>query len=133
MRFHHLGIFVSNLQIGCEVLSSIYNITYYSDVILDQNLKVKIQFLNDEFGVCYELVAPYGGGNPVENILKSGKNILNHIAYTVEDLDSEYDRLRKVGCIPLGVPKPAVAFGGSRVVFFLTKLRYIIELIEESN
>jgi methylmalonyl-CoA/ethylmalonyl-CoA epimerase len=130
MKFHHIGIFVNDLKYGNEILSGLHKIVKSSEVIFDNNLKVKIQFLTDEFGLCYELVAPYGIGNPVENLLKSGKNILNHIAYQVQDFEASYERLRNLGCIPITLPQPAVAFGGSRVVFFITKLRYIIELIE---
>jgi hypothetical protein len=32
--------------------------------------------------------------------------------------------------MPLGEPRPAVAFGGARVIFFLTPLRMIVELVE---
>ncbi len=39
--------------------------------------------------------------------------------------------LRKINCAPLGKPMRAVAFKGKRVIFFLTPLNFIIELIEE--
>jgi hypothetical protein len=33
--------------------------------------------------------------------------------------------------VPTGPARPAVAFGGRRVIFLLTPLRFILELIEE--
>ncbi|MDA7737642.1 hypothetical protein N8861_04850 [Porticoccus sp.] len=46
---------------------------------------------------------------------------------------SGYDisRLRKNKNMPLSPAKPAKAFNGSRVIFFLNKLNFIIETIEK--
>jgi methylmalonyl-CoA/ethylmalonyl-CoA epimerase len=101
-----------------------------SEPIEDPGLKVRIQFATDTSGVRYELVAPFGEGDPVSGVLTSGQAILNHVAYRVADLDAALARLRAEGALPLGPPSPAVAFGGRRVVFLLTRLRFILELVE---
>jgi methylmalonyl-CoA/ethylmalonyl-CoA epimerase len=131
MIFHHIGVFVGSLKDGREVINKLISIKEFTKPVDDQILKVSIQFCVDASGIRYELVAPFGENNPVSGILKSGKNILNHIAYTVTDIDKEIIRLRKNGSLPLGDPKPALAFGGNRVAFLLTPLRFIIELIED--
>jgi methylmalonyl-CoA/ethylmalonyl-CoA epimerase len=133
MRFDHIGLFVSDLSHGRERLASLLPVVRFTDEIDDPLLRVRIQFCIDASGIRYELVAPLGEKNPVSNVLASGKNILNHVAYRVQPFEAAMDSVRQQGGIPLGAPAPAVAFGGAKVVFFLTSLRFILELIEENG
>jgi methylmalonyl-CoA/ethylmalonyl-CoA epimerase len=130
MIFHHIGIFTSDLNLGRIKLSSILPIESFSEPIEDPGLKVQIQFCFDSSGICYELVAPFGENNPVSGILLSGKAIINHVAYTVLDIDRASENLRKEGCVPISKARPALAFDNRRVIFFMSPLRFIIELIE---
>lgn len=130
MRFDHIGIFVADLDDGRRWLAALLPVREWTGVYEDPGLKVRVQFGLDASGVRYELVAPFGPGNPVDTVLKTGKGILNHVAYRVPDLEAAAQRLRAEGSVPLGPPAPAVAFGGRRVVFFFTPLRFVIELIE---
>lgn len=131
MKFDHIGIFVPDIEEGRKSLSSIFPIGRVSEVFEDSLLRVKVQFLYDGTGICYELVAPFGPDNPVDGVLKARKNVLNHVAYRVEDLDVSLAHLREEGAFPLGPPSPATAFGGKRVVFLFTPMNFIIELVEE--
>ena len=131
MIFDHIGLFVRDLDAGRAKLASLLPIEKSSDPVDDPGLRVRIQFCTDASGIRYELVAPLGDESPVDGVLRSGNNVLNHVAYRVADLDAECLRLREERCMPLGPPAPAVAFGGRRVVFFLTPLRFILELIED--
>lgn len=131
MKFDHIGVFVNELALGESMLSAIFPIASSSEVFEDPNLQVKVQFLYDTSGICYEIVAPFGPNNPVDGVLKSRKNVLNHVAYRTDDLDGELARLREAGAFVLGPPRPAVAFGGKRVVFLVTALNFFIELIDQ--
>lgn len=131
MIFDHIGLFVADLETGRRTLSALLPIAHLSEAIDDAGLNVQVQFCIDTSGIRYELVAPFGQGNPVSGVLESGKGVLNHVAYRVADLNIVTDRLRRAGSIPLGPARPAVAFGGHLVMFFLTPLRFIIELIED--
>ena len=131
MKFDHIGIFAKTLEHGRRHLQALLPISAVSDEFHDSLLKVSVQFLYDSSGICYEIVAPNGAGNPVDSTLSKKRNILNHVAYKVNNFQFTIDRLRQCGCIPLGTPKAAVAFGGVRVIFFLTPLSMIIEIIEE--
>ena len=131
MKFDHIGIFVSDLTLGDAMLAAIFPIARRSEVFEDDNLQVKVQFLYDTSGICYELVAPFGQNNPVDGVLKARKNVLNHVAYRTGHIDGELARLRDEGAFVLGPPRPAVAFGGKKVVFLITALNFFIELIEE--
>jgi methylmalonyl-CoA/ethylmalonyl-CoA epimerase len=130
LDFDHIGIFVKDIAEGGERLSALLPIARRSEVFEDPLIKVRVQFLYDSRGICYELVAPFGEGNPVDGVLKSGKNVLNHVAYQVENLEAAVAQLSEDGALALGPPCPAVAFGGARVVFLFTPLKFILELIE---
>lgn len=130
MIFDHIGLFVRDIDAGRRQLQALLPIESWSGVIDDPGINVRVQFGVDRSAIRYELVAPLAEPNPVAGVLATGKNILNHVAYRCRDLDSAMEGLRCQGAAPLGRPQPAAAFGGSRVVFFLTPLRFIIELIE---
>ena len=73
---------------------------------------------------------PNGTDSSVQRSLIEGKNLLNRIAYKVGDFNLKILEYRRKVCISLGKAQPAVGFGGARVVFFLTPLEIIVELIE---
>lgn len=131
MIFDHVGLFVADLDSGREKLAALLPIAHVSEAIDDAGMKVRVQFCTDTSGVCYELVAPFGEGNPVSGVLESGKAVLNHVAYRVADIKAEAARIRRQGAMPLGPARPAAAFGGRMVMFFLTPLHFIVELIED--
>ena len=128
--FHHIGIFVKDLDFGIEEMSKIVDVSSISDEILDEEIDVKIKFLKDTQNINYELVAPLSENSPVHGVLSRRKDYLNHIAYVVDFFDEEIKKLRRERLIPFGPPKKAKAFDGSRVIFFLSPLGFIIELIE---
>jgi len=132
MKFHHIGIFVDSIARGIDEMSKIYDIAYIGTAIEDDLIGVKIIFLKDSSDINYELVAPFGNESPVTGVLERGHGFLNHLAYTTDQFDNELLRLREKGMIPLGSAKKAKAFDDRRVAFFLTKLNYIIEIIEDS-
>ncbi len=131
MIFDHIGLFVRELAGGRQHLSAMLPIVGWSEPVDDPVINVCIQFGTDASGIRYELVAPLGPDGPVDLALATGRNLLNHVAYRVAELDAEVSRLRRQRCIPTGPARPAAAFGGRRVVFLLTPLHFILELIEE--
>lgn len=133
LTFDHIGVFVRDLATGREHLQRLLPIAHTSAVVDDPLLKVSVQFLHDSAGTCYELVAPFGEGNPVDAVLADGRNILNHVAYKARDFEASVAHYRASGCMPLGPARPALAFRNARVIFFLTPLRMIVELIEDGN
>lgn len=132
-KFHHIGVFVKDIDYGIQKLSEIVSIQTVSTLFVDTNLLVNVLFVTDSSGITYELVSPNGDGNPVDGVLNSKKNILNHVAYISDDFDQDILSLRKSGCIPLAPPKKAKAFNGAQVIFFLTPLGFIYELIESEE
>lgn len=130
MKFHHLGIFVKNLDFGEKELRHLVNIKKSTKIIKDKNLGIKVKFFYTEKNLCYELVAPYGENNPVSKVLESKKNTLNHIAFKTKNFNKKILEYRKLGYAPLQPALPAKAFGNKKVIFFLNHINLIIEIIE---
>ena len=131
MKFHHIGIFLSNIKTGETFFKKIIKIKRKSRIFFDIKLGVKVRFLYDDSGICYEIVAPYGKNNPVNKVLKKKGNILNHVAYETKNLKKTMNYLRKINCAPITRPQPAKAFNNRKVIFFLTPLNFIIEIIQK--
>jgi methylmalonyl-CoA/ethylmalonyl-CoA epimerase len=121
---------VKDLARGRAFLSESLSVGRWTAEFNDPVNGVLLQFGADEQGLCYELLEPIGENSPVRRALVSRSAILNHVAYRVADLDAARDRLMDQDCIPTADPKPAIAYGGRRIQFFLTPLHMIVELIE---
>ena len=94
-------------------------------------MRVKIQFLYDKKNIRYELISGLGKNNPVDNTLNKNVNIINHIAYRTNKFEKIIKSMNAQGNLQISQPKNAKALRNKKVVFFLTKLGFIIELIEE--
>lgn len=130
MRFDHIGLVVGDMAEGRSFLEGMFGLDRWTEVFEDPGIGVYVQFGRTEEGPCYELIAPLGDASPVATALKRGINILNHVAYLTDDLDRDAKRLEEKGSIMAGPPKPAVAYGGARVQFWITPQRFMVELIE---
>ncbi len=131
MEFDHIGIFVESLVVGREHLGSIFGIKKWEKPVVDSIQGVKVQFGYDSKGICYEIVAPNAKVNPVDNVLKQAKNILNHVAYKVDDIYLEIKRLQESDSILISGPVESAAFNNKKISFLYTPLKFVIELIEK--
>ena len=133
MKFHHIGIFVRKINDAKKILQKQVKIKSCSKIFRDRKLKVKVVFILDKNNIRYELVEPYGKGNPVDKVLKEKVNLLNHLGYKVTKFDKWCSYFRNLGYGFLTTPQKAVAFKQSRIVFMLSPLGFIVELIEQSS
>jgi methylmalonyl-CoA/ethylmalonyl-CoA epimerase len=130
MQFDHIGVIASSLEAGRAALNAVSQIPRWTEEFADPVNQVYVQFGADSSGICYELIVPFGESSPARQALNTGRNILSHVAYLVPDLAKERDRLRAAGAVATSDPKPAVAYGGNQIQFFVTPMRIMIELIE---
>jgi methylmalonyl-CoA/ethylmalonyl-CoA epimerase len=130
LHLDHIGFVVPVLEVGISELQAVLPIVWVSQRIDDASLGVSVQFLQESTGTVFEVIAPYGPNSPVAAMAAKEKNRLNQLCYRCDDIDAAARQLRKAGSVPLGVPKPAMAFGGAVVQFFWTKPGFILELIE---
>lgn len=132
MRFDHIGVAAPDLSYGRDFLKTTLNITRWTEEYVDPGIGVIVQFgrAEDGSGPWYELVAPHGDRSPVAAAIKAGKNILNHVAYFVDNIEEAGAKLRENRCFPASEAMPAVAYRGQRVQFFISPMKFMIELIE---
>lgn len=130
MKLHHIGLVVPTLAPGVAYCRDVLGISRFSDAVHDPLQQVWVQFAYADEGVCYELVAPASDDSPVSQALNTRHNLLNHLAYAVPDLALAAATLRHQRHMPLGVAKPAIAFDGALVQFFLSPLGHLVELVE---
>ncbi|MEG9437680.1 VOC family protein [Edaphobacter sp. HDX4] len=130
LKFDHMGLLVADMTEGREFLESTFGLDRWTQVFEDPGIGVFVQFGRTADGPCYELISPLGEASPVSTALKRGINILNHVAYLTNDLDRDADMLQQKGSMMAGPAKPAVAYGGARVQFWVTAQRLMVELIE---
>ena len=107
MIFHHIGIFVKSLKQGKNFLSKVVDIKHQSDEIKDHAMGVKVQFIYDQSDICYEIVAPLGKKNPVDEVLKSNKllgevvNVGVDSEISIKKLIKEISKILNVKLIPV--------------------------------
>jgi methylmalonyl-CoA/ethylmalonyl-CoA epimerase len=132
LELDHIGLIVPDIAAGRDFLTASLGITRWTPVVDDPILHVSVQFgATPGHPLTYELIAPFGDSSPIANALRSGKHILNHLAYLTPDLEASGERLRQSGCWAAGDPKPALAYEGRRIQFWMSPLRFVIELIEK--
>jgi methylmalonyl-CoA/ethylmalonyl-CoA epimerase len=130
MQFDHVGVVVREMDAGREFFAKAFAIGRWTEVFVDRGIGVSVQFGLGASGPCYELIAPLHDGSPVSAALRSGHRILNHVAYRTADLAAQGERLASLGCTSAAPAHPAVAYGGSKVQFWVSPLRMIFEIIE---
>ena len=133
MRFHRIGILVNKLELGVDFFSKFQKKTQFSKIIYDKNLGVKIIFFKQKDKVNFELISPHGKRSPIADLLKKKSSIINHIAFEVKNFKKNIKFLKSLGCVQITKPKKAKAFNGRHVVFFMSPLNHVIELIEKTN
>jgi methylmalonyl-CoA/ethylmalonyl-CoA epimerase len=130
LMFDHIGIVTSDTEKACREFGATIGATEISDKFDDVALGVSVQFIRDPAGIVYEMISPLGEKSPVAKALATKTDILNQIAYRTASIADAARELRKLGSLPLGPAKPALAFGGALVQFFFTRLGFVIELVE---
>jgi methylmalonyl-CoA/ethylmalonyl-CoA epimerase len=132
MNFHHIGIIVKDLKIGELQFKNFSNLRRISKkIIIDKKIGVKILFLKSTHHPLIELISPLKKNSPISLSLKKNVNLINHIAYISEKFSYDIEQLKNKGLLQITKPIPAKAFKGKKVVFFLNKLNFIIEVIEK--
>lgn len=129
LTLDHLGVVVSDIDTGSAHILATLPVVECTDRFDDETLGVSVKFYRDAGGLVFELIAPFGDRSPVLKTLKQNHR-LNQLAYICPNIAEAGAALRQARAVPLGPPKPALAFSGSPVQFFWSQLGFVIELIE---
>lgn len=129
MRIDHIGYAVKRMD---RARDSFEKLGYtFGTEVEDTDRNIRIIF-GEKDGYRVELVSPLDRGqkSPVDGILSGAGPAPYHICYRSDDLDADVEALESRGFKVIIEPKPAVAFGGKRVVFMMELGIGLLEIVE---
>ncbi len=130
-RFHHVGIGTKLFDEAIATYEALHHECFVR--VDDQDLGVRVAFLRSAGGgPLLEILAPLGDHTPLRSLIE--RRLLPspyHTCYAVENLAGSAERLRELGFMPVGEARPALAFAGQPIQFFLNRAVGLIELVEE--
>jgi methylmalonyl-CoA/ethylmalonyl-CoA epimerase len=131
LKLHHIGFVVSSIQESGPSFALTLGATWDGKIVFDPIQKVRVTFLQGRNATdpLIELVEPGEPQSPVSRFLERGGG-LHHLCYEVKDLQSYMALCKSFGTIIIRPPVPAVAFGGRRIAWALTKKRLLMEFLE---
>lgn len=130
MKIDHIGYAVKRID---RAITAFQKLGYeFEPVIDDTDRNVKLAFGSKD-GYRIELVAPLDKKqeSPVDQYLSNAVGTPYHICYESDSLDAEIEKLNAQGYKVVIEPKPAVAFGGRRVVFMMNIGFGLMEIVEK--
>jgi|SRR5208283_402715 len=130
-KLHHIGFVVSSIQESAESFAQSLGASWDGKIVFDPLQKVHVSFFQGQNTTdpLIELVEPGGPESPVSRFLERGGG-LHHLCYEVKDLPSQLRFCQSVGTRIIRPPAPAVAFGGRRIAWGITRKRLLIEFLE---
>ena len=129
MKIDHIGYAVKRID---RAITAFQKLGYeFEPVIDDTDRNVKLAFGSKD-GYRIELVAPLDKKleSPVDQYLSNAVGTPYHICYESDRLDAEIEELKAQGYKVVIDPRPAVAFGGRRVVFMVNIGFGLMEIVE---
>lgn len=78
-----------------------------------------------------ELVEPLGADAPLARFVHKGGG-LHHLCFEVDDLDAQIKEMQAKKAFLVRHPRPAVAFGGRRITWMVTREKLLVEFLERS-
>ncbi|MGA5134100.1 VOC family protein [Streptomyces olivoreticuli] len=131
IRFDHVGVATGDPAVAGQLLSDLGLVK--SDVGTAEAYGVSCDFWSpDEGGAAVELVAPLCAAAAVQGHLDRHGPGLYHIAFEVDDVRDELDRLRAAGFVPVDTEPKAGARPDMWVAFVYAKkpVGLLIELVQ---
>ena len=128
MKFHHIGVAVKDI----EKTVAVYVAGGYkqSDTTFDPVQNVNICWLTKEGMPTVELLAPVDETSPVCKTLEKNGVTPYHTCYTVENIETAMDALRKMKYVAVSKPEVAPAISNCKVAFMFNRNVGLIELVE---
>jgi methylmalonyl-CoA epimerase len=113
-RIDHVGVAVDDMDSALSLYRDELGLPLaHREVVEEQGVDAALLDVGDGH---VELLAPLGPDTPVGKYLERRGPGLHHVAYAVEDIDAELDRLREAG-LRLIDERPRVGIRNSRVAF----------------
>lgn len=128
MQIHHIGYLVKKLEKAAAAFTALGYVP--EGKITDDTIRgIDILFLVKD-GYRIELVSPNRPDSVVSGLIKTYRNAPYHICYTSDAFGTDVEALEHSGYIRMGEACEAPALGGKRVVFLMSPVLGMIEVIE---
>lgn len=128
MDFHHLGM-ASLSILDTSNQMALMGYRPESPAFEDQKQGVRGQFLVSPSGPRVEILENLDGRETLNPWLRRSAPMY-HMGFEVNDFGKKLHLLKNSGAKQIGLPSPAVAFGGRMICFLLLPTRAVIEIIE---
>ena len=121
MKMEHVGIMVNDMDESLAFYQNILGLELRSREWLNDSIELAFLFFPEQPSVEVELV--YGG--PVEN-----EGIVNHLAFTVENIEAELVRFKEAGVKLVDEEPQSILNGTVKIAFFQGPNGEKLELVE---
>jgi methylmalonyl-CoA/ethylmalonyl-CoA epimerase len=129
MVIDHIGIAVRSIEQSTALWTKVLGYRRITEVVSNTRQKVNVLFLAKSGSATIKLIEPSGPDSPLIPFLRKGGG-LHHLCFKCRDMDSEMERLKRMGLRCIGEPQPGEAFENERIAFFFAGNGLNMELIE---
>ncbi|MFN8283189.1 MAG: methylmalonyl-CoA epimerase [Chitinophagales bacterium] len=131
-KIDHIGIAVKDTEQAVDLFSKLFNRKpFHQETLEAQHLQVAFFELNDS---KVELIQPVSEKSTVHKFLESKGEGIHHVAFEVDDIYAEMERLKNEGFQPL-TEKPYIGALNKLVCFFHPKTTngVLVELCQKQK
>jgi methylmalonyl-CoA/ethylmalonyl-CoA epimerase len=131
-KIDHIGIAVKSVEHSNDLFSRLFNrAPFHQEILESQHLQVSFFALED---TKIELLEPVSEESTVHKFLQNKGEGIHHVAFEVEDIYEEMERLKSEGFQPLS-EKPYVGALNKLVCFFHPKTTngVLVELCQKQH
>lgn len=127
---HHIGYVVPSIAESLVRWRATLSVVSVSESFEDEIQRARVLFLTfASGGTLLELVEPLTADSPVARFLQKGGG-LHHICFEVDDLEEQIRHVKAQQALLIRHPKPAIAFGGRRIAWMMTRDKLLVEYLE---
>lgn len=131
LEFHHFGLATRDPDETARMLRGLgYRL---GGPISDPLQNVHLIWCEHDNMPAIEVVYPSDSPGPLDTYLAEFSEMVYHLCYVAQDIQSSVDAMKAAGLriLPVAPPKPAVLFHGRQVGFYMAKGLGLIEILEE--
>ena len=130
LKFHHFGLATRDQDETGRMLHSLgYRL---GAPIYDPLQNVHLIWCEHDSMPAVEVVYPSDSAGPLDAYLAEFSEMVYHLCYVADDIQSSVDAMKAAGLriLPVAEPKPAVLFDGRQVGFYMARGLGLIEILE---
>jgi methylmalonyl-CoA/ethylmalonyl-CoA epimerase len=117
-KLNHIGIAVENINDYINFYKDVLGLRFEGEeTVIDQKVKVAFLTIGE---TRIELLEPTADDSPVRKFIESKGTGVHHLAFDVDDIEADLERLKKAG-VRLVDEKPRSGAHGTKIAFIHPK------------